>query len=237
MGVAKLLLKINGKKETEDVYVVPHLHTALLGRPVSFKLGLVTRLDSITIETLKQTYPKICSGLGEVHQPYVIKLKPGAQPLSLKTPRRIPLPLKDTVKQELSCMGKTWVICRVEEPTDWCASIVVVSKKTGGIHICVALTKLNKSVCHEKFMLPSVEETLGMLGGTKIFSELDANMGFWQIPLTKESEKFTTFITPFGLFFLKQLPFGIASAPEHFQNRMVTEVIQSRRARGSGVPY
>ena len=56
-------------------------------------------------------------------------------------------------------------------------------------------SKLNKSVCREKYILPSVEETLGKLAGAKIFSKLDANMGFWQIPLTKDSAKF---ITPFG---------------------------------------
>ncbi len=51
-------------------------------------------------------------------------------------------------------------------------------------------------------------------------------MGFWQIPLTKDSAKLTTFITPFECFFFKRLPFAIASAPEHFQNRMVTEVTE-----------
>jgi len=50
------------------------------------------------------------------------------------------------------------------------------------------------------------------------------NMGFWQIPLTEDSAKYTTYITPFGHYHFNRLPFGIASAPEHFQNRMVTEV-------------
>lgn len=86
---------------------------------------------------------------------------------STKTLRRIPLPLMDKVKQELSRMESLGVICRVEEPTDWCAGIVVVFKKTGGVRICVDLTKLNESVCREKFILPSVEETLGMLAGTR----------------------------------------------------------------------
>ena len=226
VGVTKLLLRRGEKVEMEDIYVVRQLHTALLGRSVSCRLGLVTRLDSITIETLKHTYLEICSGLGEVCQLYAIKLKPGAQPYSLKTPRRIPLPLMDKVKMELSRMEDLGVICRVEEPTDWCAGIVVVPKKSGAVRICVDLTKLNESVCREKFILPSVEEILGMLAGAKIFSKLDANMGFWQIPLTEDSAKLTTFITPFGRFFFKRLPFGIASAPEHFQNRMVTEVTE-----------
>ncbi len=83
---------------------------------------------------------------------------------------------------------------------------------------------MNESVCREKFILPSVEHTLGMLAGATVFSKLDANMGFWQVPLTKESAKYTTFITPFGHYYFNRLPFGIASAPEHFQRMMTTEV-------------
>lgn len=224
VGVARLLLRRGKRKEMETVYIARHVHTALLERSVSCRLGLVACLDGITLETLKETYPKLCTWLGEVRWPYAIKLRPGAVPFSLKTPRRIPLPLMDKVKQELSRMERLGVICTIEEPTDWCAGIVVVLKKNGAVPICVDLTKLNDSVCREKYILPSVEEMLGMLAGARIFSKLDANMGFWQIPLTADSAKLTTFITPFGRYYFKRLPFGIASAPEHFQNLMVTEV-------------
>ncbi|KAL2098368.1 hypothetical protein ACEWY4_007575 [Coilia grayii] len=60
-----------------------------------------------------------------------------------------------------------------------------------------------------------------MLSRAKFFSKIDANMEFWQIPLTKDCAHYTTFITPFGRYFYNRLPFGISSAPEHFQNRMV----------------
>ncbi|UYV63562.1 K02A2.6-like, partial [Cordylochernes scorpioides] len=50
--------------------------------------------------------------------------------------------------------------------------------------------------------------------------KLDANSGFWQFGLAKESQKLTTFITPFGRFFFKRIPFGITSAPEIFQRKM-----------------
>lgn len=62
--------------------------------------------------------------------------------------------------------------------------------------------KLNKSVCREKYILPSVKQTLGLLADTKIFTKFDANMWFWQIPLVEESAKLTTFISPFGKFFI-----------------------------------
>ena len=229
MGFARLLLGRGGKQTMEKVYVVKNLSTPLLGRPAIVALGLLIRVDSIDMETLKARYPKLCCGLGEVQQPYAIKLKPDAVPFSLKTPRRIPLPMMGRVREELRRMEELGVISRVEEPTDWCASMVVVPKKDGkSVRLCVDLTGLNKYVCREKYILPSIEQSLGNLAGAKVFSKLDANMGFWQVPLAEESAKYTTFITPFGRFHFNRLPFGIASAPEHFQCMMaeVTEGLE-----------
>ena len=71
----------------------------------------------------------------------------------------------------------------------------------------------------ERHILPSVEQTLAQLGGATVFSKLDANSGFWQIELTKESALLTTFITPYGRYCFNRLPFGITSAPETFRAR------------------
>ena len=115
---------------------------------------------------------------------------------------------------------KMGVITSVEEPTEWCAGMVVVPKSQGKVKICVDLTKLNNSVCRERYPLPAVEQTLAQIAGACVFSKLDANSGFWQIPLARESSLLTTFITPFGRYRFNRLPFGISSAPEHFQRRM-----------------
>ena len=69
-------------------------------------------------------------------------------------------------------------------------------------------------------VLPSVDHTLAQLGEAKVFTKLDANSGFWQIELSKESALLTTFITPYGRFCFNRLPFGITSAPEYFPKRM-----------------
>ena len=98
--------------------------------------------------------------------------------------------------------------------------MVVVPKSNGKVRICVDFTKLNENVCRELPMLPTVDETLSKLSGAKVFSKLDANSGFWQIPLAKESKHLTTFVTTVGRFCCNRLPFGICSAPEHFQRRM-----------------
>eukprot|EP00731_Ephydatia_muelleri_P020339 Em0013g66a len=79
---------------------------------------------------------------------------------------------------------------------------------------------LNESVLREVYPLPTVDETLAQLTGATVFSKLDANSGFWQIPLADSSRLLTTFITPFGRYCFNKLPFGISSAPELFQKRM-----------------
>ena len=78
------------------------------------------------------------------------------------------------------------MISPVDQPTKWCAGIVVVPKKNGSIRICVELKLLNTNVQREVHPLPQVEDTLAQLSGATIFSKLDANSGFWQyhwIPL------------------------------------------------------
>lgn len=153
----------------EKIYVVKNLSTPLLGLPAIKALSLPIRVDSIDMGTLKSSYPKLCSVLGILQQPYTIKLKSGAVPFCVKTPRRIPLPLVSPVKEELQCMEALGVISRVEEPTDWCAGMVVVPKKDQKkVRLCVDLAGLN--VCHEKYFLPSVEQSLGALTGAKLFS-------------------------------------------------------------------
>ena len=161
----------------------------LLGRPVISQLQLIQRLDVLSEPDpwpVKE-FPQLFSGLGELEGEYSIKLRPDATPYSLSTPRHVAIPLLPKVKAELERMQDLGVITPVEEATDWCAGMVVVPKATGKARICVDLTKLNESVCREKHPIPSVDQTLGQLAGAKYFSKLDANSGFWQIPLSQES--------------------------------------------------
>ncbi len=175
-------------------------------------------LDSF--ESVKRQFPDLFQGLGKLQEEYEIFLKPDAKPFSRSTPRHIPLHLMSKVKPEWEHVENQGVITRVEQPTDWCAGMVVVLKPSGTVRICVDLTKLNNAVNRERYILPSVEHSLGQLQRVKVFSKLDANSGVWQIPLSQNSTLLTTFITPFGRFCFNQLCFGMSSAPEHFQKRM-----------------
>ena len=123
-------------------------------------------------------------------------------------------------------MEKLGVISHVEEPTPWCAGMVVVPKPSGSIRICVDLKPLNESVMREVHPLPKVDITLAQLTGAKLFTILDTNSGFWQVPLANTSRLLTMFVTPYGCFCFNKLRiYGITSAPEHFQWR-INEILR-----------
>ena len=205
--------------------MVKGLHKPLLGRPAIDKLRLVSRVSSINHANQSpmnpmEKFPNLFKGLGKLQDDYKIQLKEGAKPYALSTPQRVAILLMKPVKQELQRMEALGVIAKVQDPTEWCTGMVVVPKANGKVRICVDLINLNQSVRRERHPLPAVDQTLAQLAGAKVFSKLDANSGFWKIPLAPESAQLTTFITPFGRFCFHRLPFGITSAPEHFQRRM-----------------
>nr|XP_057937756.1 cytokine receptor family member b2 isoform X2 [Doryrhamphus excisus] len=221
-GQFDAVIKYKDNATTQPIYVVQRLSTPLLGFPAISALGLLHPVDSVKeLEAdMKKLYPKVFTGLGLLKGEYKIKLKEDARPYALSLPRRVPLPLYDKVKAELKRMEKMGVIEPIEEPTEWCAGMVVAPKPNEKVRICSDMTHLNEYVCRERHILPAVDETLAKLAGATVFTKLDATAGFWQVPLHPDSVPLTTFITPFGRYCYKRLPFGISSAPEHFQKRL-----------------
>ncbi|XP_046849610.1 uncharacterized protein K02A2.6-like [Xenia sp. Carnegie-2017] len=227
-GKIRATLRTATSKTTEqDIYIVKNLKEPLLGRQAINALDLIATVEAIQSndasdmeEEIKATYPNLFKGLGELDGEYNIKLKPGSIPFALTTPRRIPLTMTKKVHDELTRMEELGVISKVNIPADWCAGMVVVPKADGKIRICVDFTKLNEWVLREIYPLPKIESLLAEIRGSEYFSKLDCNSGFWQEKLEQNSRLLTTFITPFGRFCFNRMPFGIKSAPEHFQKRM-----------------
>ena len=182
----------------------------LLSREAATRFGFVQRVDEIFGDTPSSVKCK----------PVKILLTPNAEPYVQTAARRIPIPQLPKVEEELKRMEKAGVIERITEPTEWCAPIVPVAKPNGKVRICTDFKRLNTAVKRERYILPTLEDIVHKLHGSTVFSKLDATAGYWQIPLDPETAKLTTFITPFGRFFYRRLPFGISSASEIFQRTM-----------------
>ena len=219
LGQKSLIITYQGRSCDQSIYIIKNLKNNLLGLPAIRGLEMLLHVCSLDKSIISQ-YPAQFTGLGTFAQAYTIKLKPNCQPFALSAPGNIPLPLRSKVQSELQRMQSMGVISPVQQPTPWCAAMVVIPKDSGAVRICVDLKPLNESVLREVHPMPKVETTLAQLSGAKLFSKLDANSGFWQIPLANESKLLTTFITPFGRFCFNKLSFGISSAPEIFQRQM-----------------
>ena len=219
MGMLPLTIAYKEVYTTQPVYIVKNLKNNLLGFPAIKALKLLSHIESVDKNNLSE-YPSLFSGLGTFTLEYKIQLKQDAQPFALCTPRNIPLALRPKVQTELKHMENLGVISRVTEPTPWCAAMVVVPKASGAVRICVDVKPMNENVLREVHPMSKVDTTLAQLTGAAMFSKLDANSGFWQIPLAEESRLLTTFVTPYGRFCFNKLPFGISSAPEVFQRQM-----------------
>ena len=118
-------------------------------------------------------------------------------------------------------MERLGVIRKVNHPTEWCHPIAVIGKPNSKIRICIDLTKLNLGIKREFYQVESVEETISKIGsGCEVFTKLDANSGYWQVPLDEDSQLLTTFITPFGRYCCTRGPFGLSSMQEIFNKKM-----------------
>ena len=196
-------------------------------------LSVLYNLECYPTTVIKQEFPSSFTGLVTLQDDYEIQVKQDAQPFSLGTARNIPLPLRDKVKQELDAMEAQGVISKVQQPNPWCTGLVVVKKKNGGVRIYIDLKPLNQYILREHHPLPKVDDILGQLTGATVFSKLDANSGFWQVPLAEKSWLFITFITPFRRCCYNKLPFP---SLEHFQWRM-QNAFTSRRLTRSALHY
>jgi hypothetical protein len=58
--------------------------------------------------------------------------------------------------------------------------------------------------------MPMVEHAFAEFHNAKVFSVLDLNSAYYQIPLSAKSPRAAAFCTPFGLFEFNRLPMGIS---------------------------
>jgi hypothetical protein len=110
-----------------------------------------------------------------------INLKAGAQP-NQHAARKIAVSIHNEVEEELDRMQKLAVITKVDEPTEWVSSMVVVEQPEK-LRICPDPTDLNKWVTREHHLLHTPEGTLSKITNVRWFSKLGLKIGYWQLPV------------------------------------------------------
>jgi hypothetical protein len=86
----------------------------------------------------------------------------------------------------------------------------LVSKRDGGFRLMVDYRKVNSKVVFDSYPMLTIDQALDQFGGASVFSVLDLNSAYYQIPLSERSRRVMAFCTPFGLFEFNKLPMGIS---------------------------
>ena len=237
LGMAKVSLRNpkNHKKYGVQFVIIDDDYTPLLVSTSAQKMGLITVQhenilnlnetvvktgnQGLTMDEISATYSDILKGLGCMEGALHLEVDKSVAP-AIMPPRRVPLTLKDRLKEELTRLEKESVIVRKEEPTDWVASLVVTEKLNGKFRACIDPKHLNKALKRSHYPLPVIEDILPELTDVKVFSQADPKDGFLQIQLDEESSKLTTFQTPSGRYRYLRMSFGISPAPECFQRKL-----------------
>ena len=133
-------------------------------------------------------------------------------------PRRQPIGKRDTEKEEIKKMLAKGVI----EPShsSWASPVVLITKKDGSTRFCVDYRRLNDVTIKDAYPIPRVDECLDALTGSKWFSTVDLNSGFWQVALDMSDKDKTAFGTTLGLYQFTVMPFGLVNAPSTFERLM-----------------
>ena len=177
----------------------------------------------------------LCSDLniGEVlkEYKYLFRSVPGATTLAYHhipttenpirvPPRRIPGHYKQEIEQQIREMLHQGII--EESCSPWMAPAVFVRKKSGDIRLCVDYRELNKKTQKDTYPLPLPDEVQDKLANSTIFSTLDLQCGYWQMPVNPQDRHKTAFCPGpgMGLFQFRRMPFGLTGAPSSFQRLM-----------------
>ena len=107
------------------------------------------------------------------------------------------------------------------------SQIHLVSKADGGWRLTIDYRNLNACLKEHTFPLPMIQHIIRQIGAERpeLFAIMDLTEGFFQLPVSAESMKFTSFMAQSGQYEFCTTPMGIKSSGAWFQRQIQTTVL------------
>ena len=128
-------------------------------------------------EVLQEKFPEVFNCVGKLKDRVVqLHIDPNVKPVA-QVIRRTPFSLRSKVEEKVQELINLAIIKPATGPTPWVNPVVVVSKSGGDIRLCIDMRRANEAILRERHPIPTVDEILQSLKGSKVFSKLDLKWG------------------------------------------------------------
>ena len=168
-------------------------------------IDINTKLRADCKSHIMELFPELFEGIGTMKN-VIIKLDvdQSVTPI-VELPRKISQAMMEPLKQEIDRRTSLGVIRKlnINEATDWCHNLVLVCKPNGKLQVCLDPRTINKALRFNVHNARTFQNVTSSIRRVAKVSKIDANSGFWTLPIDEDHGSGCGKITP--LFFWKTL--------------------------------
>lgn len=138
-------------------------------------------------------------------------------------PRRLPPDKLKAARAEFEFLMRAG-ICRPSN-SNWSSPLHLAKKSDGTWRPCGDYRALNAITIPDRYPVPYLTDFTSNLRGKVIFSKIDLQKAFHQVPIHPDDIAKTAITTPFGMYEFLFMTFGLCNAAQTFQ-RLIHQVLR-----------